>query len=303
MTPNPFPIPVRAAPLAGPGSQPLDVGGAAEAATLDVMPMPREMNTFEMPRVPEHAERAALIGARDLLAGWLALIEGAAAAADSAPPALELTGVDPAVQAIANQVLGEGEVSIRVAGTPALHIQETVFAGLWRCCALDAQGRVQRDWLEAGAVPGAVRGAARAAAGNGLQPVAWPQGVMNAPALVAEIGASLVGMTPGRLATQINLSLLPLSAADRDALAAALPVGPVAMISRGFGNCHVTSTLVRDVWRVQYFNSMGTLILDTLEVVDMPEVAIAAAEDLADSRARLAELVQWMGESIDQADG
>ena len=77
----------------------------------------------------------------------------------------------------------------------------------------------------------------------------------------------------------------------------ALPVGPVAIISRGFGNCRITSTLARDVWRVQYFNSMNTLILNTLEIVDAPEVALAAVEDLVDSRERLAELVEWMSES------
>ena len=63
---------------------------------------------------------------------------------------------------------------------------------------------------------------------------------------------------------------------DHAVLERALPVGPVAMISRGFGNCHVTSTLTRDVWRVQYFNTMNTLILNTLEVVGVPEVALAS---------------------------
>ena len=77
----------------------------------------------------------------------------------------------------------------------------------------------------------------------------------------------------------------------------ALPVGPVAIISRGFGNCRITSTGARDVWRVQYFNNMNTLILNTIEVVDVPEVALAAAEDLVDSRERLAELIDWMSES------
>ena len=81
----------------------------------------------------------------------------------------------------------------------------------------------------------------------------------------------------------------------------ALPVGPVAMISRGFGNCRITSTGARDVWRVQYFNNMNTLILNTIEVVDVPEVALASAEDLVDSRERLAELVTWMSESVAEA--
>jgi hydrogenase-1 operon protein HyaF len=74
-------------------------------------------------------------------------------------------------------------------------------------------------------------------------------------------------------------------------------VGPVAVISRGFGNCHVTSTGIADVWRVQYFNNMNTLILNTIEIVDVPAVVLAAIEDLTDSRERLAELVDWMGES------
>ena len=42
---------------------------------------------------------------------------------------------------------------------------------------------------------------------------------------------------------------------------------------------------------------MNTLILNTIEVVDVPEVVEAAVEDLTDSRERLAELVAWMTES------
>jgi hydrogenase-1 operon protein HyaF len=43
---------------------------------------------------------------------------------------------------------------------------------------------------------------------------------------------------------------------------------------------------------------MQTLILNTIEVVAMPEVAVAAREDLVESHQRLAELVQWMSDSI-----
>ncbi|HTR57551.1 MAG TPA: hydrogenase expression/formation C-terminal domain-containing protein, partial [Casimicrobiaceae bacterium] len=91
--------------------------------------------------------------------------------------------------------------------------------------------------------------------------------------------------------------LFPLTPEDHQVLTRALPVGPVTMISRGFGHCRISSTLTRHVWRVQYFNSMNTLILDTIEVVGVPEVAIAAPEDLTDSRTRLAELVSWIAES------
>jgi hydrogenase-1 operon protein HyaF len=299
---NPFPIPVRAAPV-GPGSQPED------EAQLDVMPMPRGMSTFEMPRVPERVDPAALAGSRDLLAGFLRRLEAWQAAADKADaalaaPVLDLAGVAPAVLEITNQMLGEGEVAVRVTGLRDLRIQETVFAGLWRCCEVGAQGLLARDWLEAGPMPAVVVEAARAAAAPTLELPAEGaafEGLMNAPAVLAEIRSAQQALPIGGAPRQINLTLLPMSGADRAALLRALPVGPVSIISRGFGNCHVGSTGVRDVWRVQYFNSMNTLILDTIETVDLPEVAIASADDLEDSRERLAELVQWMGDSIAEA--
>jgi hydrogenase-1 operon protein HyaF len=292
---NPFPIPVRAEQVIGPGSQPED------DAELDFVPMPRGMNTFEMPRVPERVDPAALAASRDLLAGLLRQLDAWDPAGADTPPELDLVGVAPEVLDITNQVLGEGEVSIRAGGGADLRIQETVFAGLWRCCALDAQGVLTRDWLEAGAVPRAVLAAARAAAAPTLAVPALAEGVMNSPAVLAEIGAALATPATGAAAKQINLTLLPMSPADLAVLEQALPIGPVAMISRGFGNCHVSSTLVRDVWRVQYFNTMNTLILNTIEVVGVPEVAIASPQDLDDTRERLAELVQWMGESIGEA--
>ena len=38
--------------------------------------------------------------------------------------------------------------------------------------------------------------------------------------------------------------------------------------------------------------------METIEIVDVPEVALAAAEDLEDSRERLSELVDWMTASL-----
>jgi hydrogenase-1 operon protein HyaF len=293
---TPFPIPVRAAPVIGPGSQPPD-----DDAELSFLPMPREMNTFEMPRVPEQADPAVLIAARDVIAQMVAALDGYDAQRDLGRPVIELDGLPAALLQMLAEVLGEGEVSIKVRGATELRIQETVFAGLWRCCAVDAAQRVSRDWLEAGAVPRAVLEAAQAAAGEALAPVTLPAGAMNSPSLLAELAASLADVTPGRTARQINLTLLPLSPEDRSVLEAALPNGPVAMISRGFGNCHVTSTQTRHVWRVQYFNTMTTLILDTLEVVEVPEAATASPEDIADTRERLAELAQWMSEAVEDA--
>jgi len=288
---RPFPVPVRAAPIVGPGSQPPD------EVDLAVMPMPQGMNTFEMPRVPERADPAVLAAVRKLLAGLLQQLEGWDPASAETPPVLDLDSVPPAVLTVANELLGEGEVSIKVSGEPELRIQESVFAGIWRCCAIDAHAGLVHDWIEAGTVPRAVLQAAAAGGEAAPAELPLPAGAMNSPALVAELKASLADVVPGRCAKQINLTLLPMSPDDHTLLEQLLPVGPVAIMSRGFGNCRVTSTRVRNVWRVQYFNSMQTLILNTLEVVDIPEVAIASADDLADSRERLAELIRWLGEA------
>jgi hydrogenase-1 operon protein HyaF len=63
-------------------------------------------------------------------------------------------------------------------------------------------------------------------------------------------------------------------------------------LSRGYGNCRITSTRLANVWWVQYFNSMDKMILNTIEVVDIPEVARAAKEDFEESAERLGE---WLG--------
>jgi hydrogenase-1 operon protein HyaF len=291
-----FPIPVR---MVGPGSQDED-----EGEELQYLEMPKDMNTFRMPLVPDKADPEALAGARDVLARFLAQLERWDPERETRGPRADMTGISPHALVIANEMLGEGEVSIQIAGTPSLRIQESVFTGLWRCCEFDTAGTLLRDWLEAAPVPQVALERAHAAAQAALAPVAMPPGAMNSPALISEISSQLAERTRGQRAHVVNLTLFPMTADDHAVLQQVLPVGPVAMISRGFGNCRITSTLARDVWRVQYFNNMNTLILNTIEVVDVPEVALASAEDLVDSRTRLAELVGWMSESVaEQAAG
>lgn len=287
---KPFPVPV-----VGPGSQ--DAGDAE----LQVLQMPREIAAFAMPGVPQTSSVEALTAAREVLAGFLDAFERWDPLGHADGPRVSLAGLPADALKVVDEVLGEGEVAIQVAGGARHRIQESVFAGVWRVCALDDAGRLAGDWIEAAPVSRVALDAARAAAAERLPPVELPPGAMNSPALIAELSQQLAHRVPGMPAHVVNLTLFPLSTDDHQVLERALPVGPVAMISRGFGNCRITSTLVRDVWRVQYFNSMNTLILNTIEVVDVPEVALAADEDLVDSRARMAELVAWIDESIEDA--
>lgn len=285
---KPVPIPVRAI---GPGSQP------QEAEPLDILAFPTAMSTFKMPVVPQSADRGAMARARDVLAALLERL-GAWDGNDGAHPRLDVAALDGAALDVLNQVLGEGEVSIRLQGEREIRIQESLFAGVWRVQRPDGEGRLHGDEIEACSIPGVVRETAASGA-TGLRPVDIPVDAMNSPALLTEIRERMRRYRPGQPAHVVNLTLLPLSPEDHRVLEHALPVGAVAVMSRGFGNCRITSTTAPHVWRVQYFNNMQTLILNTIEVVDVPEVAIAAPDDLADTRERLAELVAWMTEDCE----
>jgi hydrogenase-1 operon protein HyaF len=51
---------------------------------------------------------------------------------------------------------------------------------------------------------------------------------------------------------------------------------------------------VRDTWWVQYVNGYGNPMVDSIEITDIPEVAIASAEDIAESAARVQEALEWL---------
>jgi hydrogenase-1 operon protein HyaF len=122
------------------------------------------------------------------------------------------------------------------------------------------------------------------------------EGIMNAPAILNELVDKSRSHQPGQSAHVINFSLLPVSPEDLEYIFDALGVGSVTILSRGYGNCRITSTRLAHVWWVQYFNSMDQIILNTIEVVDVPEVALAADEDYQDSIERLGEWLVAMRE-------
>jgi hydrogenase-1 operon protein HyaF len=254
------------------------------------------MSTFEMPRLPEPGPERDVAGARDVLEvfvghmdPWLA--EGGAA------PALELVGLSAGTLRVLNETLGEGEVSAIVEAAHEIRVQETVFSGVWRQQHLRGT-QLLHDYLLAAPIPPVVVALASERASKHLRELPLPAGAMNVPALVHELQDAMDKSGPDTPAHVINLTLLPLSSEDSAHIDAVLDGGAVVVLSRGFGNCRISSTAARNVWRVQYFNNMQTLILNTIEVIPVPEVALAAPEDLAETRTRLADLVQWMGDSI-----
>jgi hydrogenase-1 operon protein HyaF len=280
---KPFPIPL--VPAFGPGSQPEDEAPA-------IVPMPRDMTTFQAPVLPE---REAFAGHEGALAVLHAAREalGRALAGDTPAP-IELRALGEADRALVNQVLGEGEVAVQVRGARGLQAQESVFAGVWRVLHT-VGGAVVRDTIEVGPIPGRVTEAAREGVlAAPVPPAQWPADVMNAPSVLEELRDRQRRWKPGDPAHVVNLTLLPLTAGDSEFLDAQIGQGDVMILSRGYGNCRVVSTRLPRTWRVTYFNSQDVIILDTLEVAAVPEVACAAREDLEDSAERLREVLAWV---------
>lgn len=283
MMDNFFP-PNSAIPL-GPGSQ----TGEADAE-LDYLPMPGEMHTFQPPLLPEPEDVAGLTAGRAVLESVLRALRDPACAERA--QGVELAALDAANLAFVDQALGEGEVAVMQQGANPIEAQESVLAGVWRVRHFDAQGGVSRELIEIGAAPALIADTF-AAATPGLETRfdADDPAIQNAPALLVELADRIRRYRAGQPAHTLNLSLLPLTEGDLALLGERLGVGPVTILSRGYGNCRIGSTARPNVWWIKYYNAQEVLILNTIEVVDLPLVAQAAAEDLADSAERLDEML------------
>ena len=262
----------------GPGSQPDPEG------ELQYMPMPSGMRVYA-PHIPDAEDAAALTEAMAMLYDMARACDDVATGAP--PVGFDLATLSPAARKVMADALGQGEVSMKLRGRPAIMVQVSVFAGVWM---LLASGM---DMVEVAPVPTlAISRAHRphsAAIGVLARHVA---GLANAPAILAELVDKSLTRRPGTATHVVNLSLLPHSPEDLVWLSEALGEGAVTILSRGYGNCRVTSCAQPHVWKVQFYNSMDTLILDTYEVCEMPEVVMAAAEDLSDSANRIRDVIE-----------
>ena len=285
---KPFPIPV--VPF-GPGSQ-------AEDENLDYMPMPKDMSVYLQPALPDAASQAAAPRAHAVLQQITQAL--AAAGAGEGGTVIDITGLPAPDRQVINQVLGEGEVSAKIEldADAQVHVQESVFAGVWRLITLRGEV-VTGDHVEIGPVP---RLFVEAAAFD-LWPDmpewagALPPNVVNAPALLHEVRDQLGRWLPGQTPHVINLTLLPVSMEDIAFLDHHLGTGGLLVLSRGYGNCRISSTRLRHCWRVVYYNSADSVILNSVEITDMPDVATAAPEDMRDAHERLADILCVLSET------
>ena len=272
----------------GPGTQPEDEDGVV----MEAPQSPGEMNVYSMP------DLSTVTGLDDRETGMNLLRETEnilnTFKVGSKPRAQSLQGFGKDDLELVNQVLGNGEVSIVYKGDVEMQIQESVLAGLWRIQHIDQDGQIIKDLIEVADIPDVIREATFI---NTTMPVAadrseLPEGVLNAPPLIVEIIEKVEEFKKGDDPHVINLSLLPQTEEDLVYINEQLGVGPVTILSRGYGNCRITSTRTPNVWWVQYFNSDDTNILNTIEISDIPAVACAAQEDIEDSAERLHDILE-----------
>jgi hydrogenase-1 operon protein HyaF len=273
-------------PIFGQGSQPVEEDGVA----LEYLQMPQEMTTYAMPQISTDLNAQDLAQAKIVL---LKLQQNLAAFPSISEP-IELTQLDAGNRRFIDELLGEGEVSVICSDEQTIRIQESILAGVWRLQKLNAQKQVVDDTLEVGIIPQQLSKSAFSSTAGQIDTnwIELPSGVMNAPPLLTELNAKIAEYQPGGEAHTINLSLLPQTEQDLAFLSQRLGGGSVTILSRGYGNCRITATGTTFVWWVQYFNSEDTLILNTLEVSDVPSVACASPEDIADSCERLQEILK-----------
>jgi hydrogenase-1 operon protein HyaF len=215
-------------------------------------------------------------------------------AAESGPATVfDLAGLSDSDKALLHDVIGDGDVSVVIGGGATIQASESALTGVWRVTATAADGSLLHDRVEIGDVPSAVRATVQGSMTGVFRdvPKVPPAGVMNALPVLAEIAERASRWRRGQPNHVINFTLLPMTEEDTAYLTAAVGQIPLTIVSGGYGTCRIFSTMVRNLWGVQYLNATGSVILDTLEIGDVPQAATAAREDFEDSGVRLAEIM------------
>lgn len=246
--------------------------------------MPQAMRTFVPPMARDRRRNPDAIALLSRLTASLKAGE---------PTQIDLPN-DRETRDFLDEILGEGEISI-LADQPGqrLSISEAVFAGVWR---VRRYGELAQDYLETGECPAILLKWSAACGSTASLPTGFPGNLMNAPSLLHELFAKTQGYAQGSEEV-INLTLLPLTPEDMAFLASCLGLAGLSILAKGYGDCRIRQTGLANLWWVQYFNSTGQLILNTLEITALPKVVMAAAEDLEDSAIRLDEVLAELAQA------
>ncbi|MEL6301502.1 MAG: hydrogenase expression/formation C-terminal domain-containing protein [Pseudomonadota bacterium] len=188
-----------------------------------------------------------------------------------------------------DRVLGTSGISISYDGAANARIQESVFAGVWRVRHYDDDGRVNADIVEVAPLPKLIARAVftKAAAQFALAslktlPVALKR-------ILSELHEALICYAERGVTHVMNLT--DTEESHLELMQALFGLGPAVIESRGSGNCRITSTNIRGLWWVQFFNTQGEMIVNSLEVATVPSLVSAEPDDLSESADSLRNLL------------
>jgi hydrogenase-1 operon protein HyaF len=221
--------------------------------------------------------QALLIEAR---AALLAVAEGAAAIR------LSTDHLSADARTLMGEVLGEGEVKalIKRPDGGEDRVLESVMPGLWRVLVAGD------EFIEVADVPQILRDITTAQP-LGLEiPDPLPEGAMNVASVLLELDNACRAFEVDGSEREVNLTLLPMTPVDMEVLDRAIGVGPIAIVSLGYGNCRIDACARRHLWTVRYYNTEDKQILNAVQAGDVPVAARATSEDMRDSAERLGEM-------------
>lgn len=109
----------------------------------------------------------------------------------------------------------------------------------------------------------------------------------NAAAVLREIAALLKRLADSGEGGAVDLTALPLTAADRDWLAAELGRGEVEITLRAGGGSTLQESAYPGVWWVRHHNEAGALVCELIEVCHIPEIVPAHPADIKSGLDRL----------------
>ena len=173
-----------------------------------------------------------------------------------------------------------------------------IFCGLWRVRRRSGELLLE-DRLETGCAPLPLWQAAthNTLPTDSLLPPPI-DGLMNGLPLAHELLAHV--RNPEAQPHSINLTQLPVSEADRLFLSRLCGLGNIQIRTIGYGESYINATGLRHVWHLRCMDTLKGPLLESYEICPIPEVVLAAPEDLADSAQRLGEVCQWLIESAQQ---
>lgn len=199
-------------------------------------------------------------------------------------------------RAVLFDALGQGEVSVLLSGAAGegdAQIVETILPGVWLGKAASPSGAFA-EWVEVGKAPRALLEAAvvRPRGDLPIEALTPPRDAMNVMNVLAEVRGRARAYKTGEPNHVMNFTLFPMTPADSAFLAKSLGEVGVRISSGGYGAARVVMTALRNVWAVQFLNGLGSVILDTLEVGDVPDAVLAAPSDLEVSKMRLGSILE-----------